>query len=365
MLVENLQNEQTIDWDEIYSDLKNELAVLIIGPDFNSNGTVSVKEQLYEELTKRPDHGILHFYPNNGIFLFQTEYYKSRAKMAASKFYKALAYDETLLQKIIDLPFRMIINTNPDRSLERLYKEKNIQCQFDYFTAGLKKEKTQIEEPDKFYPLIFNLFGTVDVMESLVLDFEDIFDHLTKSLSNENISDIIRAVLSETNTFIFIGFRYEKWDTQLLFRYLNMKKHGFDDRKRNYTTKAINIDLDSESFFRQQFNLKYYGAPVDFINQLHSEYFRISAEEDKDQMEGISPRQIVEGYVAGSETEKALNYLTNSVKDETISQELTLVKSTFARYIFARNRKLETAEQLEVSINRIHQTILEISKNLQ
>ena len=151
----------------------------------------------------------------------------------------------------------------------------------------------------------------------------------------------------------------------MLFRYLNMKKHGFDDRKRNYTTKAINIDLDSESFFRQQFNLKYYGAPVDFINQLHSEYFRISAEEDKDQMEGISPRQIVEGYVAGSETEKALNYLTNSVKDETISQELILVKSTFARYIFARNRKLETAEQLEVSINRIHQTILEISKNLQ
>ena len=69
-------------------------------------------------------------------------------------------------------------------------------------------------------------------MESLVLDFEDIFDHLTKSLSNENISDIIRAVLSETNTFIFIGFRYEKWDTQLLFRYLNMKKHGFDDLKR-------------------------------------------------------------------------------------------------------------------------------------
>src|SRR5690349_17352404 len=116
--VQNVQNETAIDWDELYSDLKSELAVLILGPDFNSNGLTSVKEQLHDELTKKTDHGILHFYPNNGIFLFQTEYYKSRAKMFASKFYKSLPYDESLLQKIIDLPFRMIINTNPDRNLE-------------------------------------------------------------------------------------------------------------------------------------------------------------------------------------------------------------------------------------------------------
>ena len=358
------ENNSMVDWDDLYYDLKNERAVLILGPDFHRDGEASVKEQLYKEVSRRSDNGIVHFYPMNGIFLFKSEYYKAKTKRIAAEFYKSLAYDHVLLQKIIDLPFRLIINTNPDRSLEKKYIEKNIQCQFDYFTAGLKREEREIAEPDKFFPLIFNLFGSVDSLDSLVLDFEDIFDHLTASLNNRNISEVIRSILRETDSFIFVGFHYEKWDTQLLFRYLNSKKHSFDDSKKNYTTRSLNIDLDSESFFRQQFNLKYYGAPVDFINTLHKKYFELSASEDREQIQGLSPQNVIEHFIGNDDTEKALNYLTNILESKELMQELILLKSNFSRYHFQKARKLEQADYLEVAINKINQGILELVSHI-
>lgn len=235
-LINQSAGESPIDWDDLYFDLKNARAILVLGPEFHAKNGVSVKELLYQELTKKEDHGILHFYPSNGIFLFKSEYYKTKAQKLSSQFYKMLEADDDILQKVIDLPFRMVINTNPDKILERKYREKNIECQFDYFTWKPNKRDKTISDPDNYNPLIFNLFGSVDSFESIVLDFEDIFDHLKSLLNNINISEVIRSVLNETDTYIFIGFHLEKWDTQLLFRYLNMKEHCFDDSKKNYAT---------------------------------------------------------------------------------------------------------------------------------
>jgi len=73
-------------------------------------------------------------------------------------------------------------------------------------------------------------------------------------------------------------------------RYLNMKAHGFDDSKKNYTSKFLNIDNNSESFFRQQFNLKYYGAPIEFLEEVHQKYFDMVTKEDRDLATNIEPK---------------------------------------------------------------------------
>lgn len=355
-------DESPLDWEDLYFDLKNEKAILVLGPEFyNCEGT-SVKELLYKELTKKDDHGIIHFYPGNGIFLFKSEFYKTKAQKLSSQFYKALAPDRGILQKIIELPFRMIINTNPDKILDNTYREKGIEFQFDYFTWRPNKKEKDIVEPDNYYPLIYNLFGSVDSYDSIVLDFEDIFDHLKTLLNNINVSDVIRSVLNETDTYIFIGFRLEKWDTQLLFRYLNMKEHDFDDSKKNYTTKSINIDNNSESFFRQQFNIKYYGAPVDFLDELHKKYFEINTNQEAEQTKGVPPEKVIERYITSDDIEKALSYLTVYLESNDLVEQLILIKSNFTRYMYLKNKRLESTSDLEIQRNRIKQSLLEISK---
>ena len=362
--VENGYNECDciIDWDDIFFDLSNEKAVLVLGPEFFTQNGKPVKQLLYEELIQQDNNGILHFYPSNGIFLFQSELYKTKAQKRSSQFYKSLDIDYSILHKITELPFRVIINTNPDRKLERTYKEKNIECQFDYFSWRPNKRARDIVSPDSYYPLIYNLFGSVDDYESIVLDYEDIFDHLKTLLNNTTVPDEVRSILSETDTYIFIGFHLQKWDTQLLFRYLNMKEHCFDDSKKNYTTRSNEMDNNSESFFRQQFNIKYYGAPVEFLEKLHENYFKAIGANGNIPEGNEEVKRIMEELLANDQIERALAFLTAQINDNNELKEiLIMVKAKYANYIYVKSRNLDTKENLEIMRSRIRHSVLEFT----
>jgi len=360
---EDIFSDTPIDWEDLFYDLKNERAVLVLGPEFHSRDGVSIKMQLYNELIQRPDHGILHFYSENGIFLFKSPGYKSKAQKFASQFYKALNPNDEIVRKIMELPFSLIINTNPDRAIEKVYKEKGIECQFDYFTSKPQKKEKELAPPDIYYRLIYNLFGSVEFHESIVLDFEDLFEHLRTLLNNVNVPPVLRDALLLIDTYIFIGFHVEKWDTQLLFRYLNMKEHSFDDKKKNYTTKMLNIDNNSESFFRQQFNLKYFGVPIEFLNDMHKKYFETIVQEENKIDNELPFRKRIESFIAEDEIEKALNILTVYIKDtDECVQDLILVKSNFSRYMHLKIKNLENREFLEILRNKIKQSILDITK---
>src|SRR5690606_20012180 len=91
--------------------------------------------------------------------------------------------------------------------------------------------------------------------------------------NNKQVPDAFNSILREADTYIFIGFRMEKLRTQLLMRYINNKAHDFDNRDKNYTAWSSFDNEDAESFFRRQFNIKYYGAPVEFLTEIHKLYF--------------------------------------------------------------------------------------------
>ncbi|OQP40683.1 hypothetical protein A4H97_13750 [Niastella yeongjuensis] len=354
-----------IDWEDLYRDLKDHRAILALGPEFYSSDGLSPKEKLYQHLIKKPDHGILHFYPNNGIFLFQSPKYKSYAQRDASEYYKTIEPEPEELPHIMDLPFRMIINTSPSQKLFKKYKERIGTCQFDYFSWNPHKKYQEISDPDRNTPLIYNLFGSTEHFESLVLDFEDIFDHLKSLLNNVNVPDTIRSVLNETDTFIFIGFHLQKMDTQLLFRYLNMKEHCFDDRKKNYTTRSF-IDDSSESFFCKQFNIKYYGAPVEFIREMHKSYFESIAKEDNYMIRQTSIKKLIYHYIEEDNIDRPLDILTlYTIKNETeINDQLILIKSNYSRYNYLSNKRLERFDVLEIERTKIKARILELLNNL-
>ncbi len=354
-----------IDWKDLYRDLKEDRAILVLGPEFYSSDGLSPKEKLYAHLIKRPDHGILHFYPSNGIFLFQSEKYKTYAQREAAEYYKSIEAEPDVLQHIIDLPFRMVINTSPSQKLCKKYKERIGACQCDYYSWKPQKKKQEISEPDKNTPIIYNLFGSTEHHESLVLDFEDIFDHLKFLLNNINVPDTIRSVLNETESFIFIGFHLQKMDTQLLFRYLNMKEHCFDDRKKNYTTRSF-IDETSESFFCKQFNIKYYGAPVEFIREMHEKYFESIAREDEEMLRQTSIKKTTQYYIENDNIDRALDILTlYTIKNETdIIDPLILIKAAYARFNYLYNKRLERPDILGIERAKIQARILELLNNL-
>ena len=73
----------SIDWDDIYYDIKTQKAILVLGPGFLVQNDKTAKQLLYEELRQKPDNGILHFDNDNEIFLFESQYHKTKAQRSA------------------------------------------------------------------------------------------------------------------------------------------------------------------------------------------------------------------------------------------------------------------------------------------
>lgn len=357
-------NDDFFDWEDIISDIKTQRSVLVVGNDFLPFTGQNLQSDLHQYLIQRTDHGIDYFYPNDGFFLFRSSRFKVQAQKRTATFFNALQPDESILQKVTEIPFKMVISLNPDKSLLNAYTKYLIEPQFDYFTWRPRKRPKELVEPTPDLPLVYNLFGCIDAYESLVLDYEDLFDHIKKLLNDINVPDIVRGILNETETYIFLDFNVEQWYTQLLFRYLNMKEHHFDDRNKNYTPKPTYIDENKELFFRQQFNVKYYGATKVFFEELHKKYVESLVSEDES-MSNLPVDVKIENYVSQNQIQSALNVLT--ANQEALSEEdrneLILLKSNFAQYKDAERKKIASTDELAVMLNKIKYNILELNKH--
>ena len=355
----------TLDWEDILRDIAAQRAVLFIGQDFLPHDEATINLDLHKKLTTPAQHGIDYFYPQDGFFLFSSNRYKIQAQKNAADFYKNIQPDAALMQKITEIPFRMIVSVNPDKALDKAFREFHIEPQFDYFTWRPNKKSKEIIDPTPDFPLIYNLFGSIDHYESLVLDYEDMFDHLKKLLNDENVPEIVRTILNETETYIFLGTRLEKWYTQLLFRYLNMKEHHFDDKNKNYTMKPNFKDDETESFFKKQFSVNYFGITNEFFNELHQRYAVYIAEQHEE-FSNLSPFERVDRYISDNQTQMALQVLTahQHLWDDTDSNQLTMIKSNFSDYRNKLRKKLASENELTIAHNKIKHAILEFSKIL-
>lgn len=356
-------NEQ-INWDDILYDIANNRAVLLIGHDLLPHESDSIQEDLYAHLKSTGDDpGIDNFYPSDGFFLFRSQRYKISAQKKAADFFKSRQPKEELLQKITELPFRMVISINPDKALERAFTRYAAEPQFDYFTWRPNKKDKEITEPSPDLPLVYNIFGCVEHYESLLLDYEDLFDHLKKLLNNENIPEVIRTILNETETYVFLGFRLEKWYTQLLFRYLNMKEHHFDDKNKNYTCRPpLPDDSDTMLFFKKQFNVSCYGATEAFLEELHRRYAQ-RVEQEQDEHPSLNPNEKVARYIADGKTRHALNVLTPH-QDGWYQDDrnvLVMLKADFARYRERQRKRLAADGDLALELRQLNHRILEFS----
>lgn len=61
------------------------------------------------------------------------------------------------------IPFPLIINVCPDCSLNEVYKKKGIDFKEGYFTKNSKPEFNDLPKPTKELPVIYNVFGSVDL----------------------------------------------------------------------------------------------------------------------------------------------------------------------------------------------------------
>jgi len=361
-------NEQ-INWDDILADIEEQQAVLLLGHGFLPGAHEALHHSFREKLVDK----LLHFYQRDGLFLFADNDAKTSAQKEAARFYKSAQPDEALLKKIAELPFRLMVSANPDRSLCDAFAKYRLPLQFDYFTSKTKEKRSDIERPTQAKPLLYNLCGIFDDGDSLVLDFDDLFYLLTAMLPNEDSSSRVpkyevRIPLLKARTFIFLGFHFERWYTQLFLRYLNQNDHQFSNNSRNYALKTSFADPETQQFFLQQFNVKYIGADLTFFEELHRRFSERNPGQLRKVVDTLSPTattvvQLVEraDLAAAIATLKIFSAQFNA-DDQTL---LTTTESRYNHYLKDKSDGTVSQENLGISLSKVRINLLELAKKLK
>ncbi|NEU08062.1 hypothetical protein GZH53_07030 [Flavihumibacter sp. R14] len=125
-------------------------------------------------------------------------------------------------EKILSIGFRAIISYTSDLLLEKA-NTKN-EYDFGYFSAKgsqLTSESTQINNVSK-KPIIYNIFGSVNDLNSLILDYDSLYDFLINILkADQEVPLQLKNILGSARAFLFLGFDLKKWYIPLIIRKFN------------------------------------------------------------------------------------------------------------------------------------------------
>lgn len=210
------------------------------------------------------------------------------------------------LHKLIAcINFPLIISLTPDKIMHNAFPSGVAKSDYYYY----KREPTEIEKIDSQHPLVYNLFGSIEDTESLLLTTDDLLEYLFAIIgggeeAKRPIHSEVKTVLSKAKYFIFLGFDLDKWYIRILFKYFDIRSKGtgLDHYIGNPSTK---------NFYMNNFKVGFLDAsPEEIMNAIYKKAveedskkssnrflrFKLSEQEELVPIKSVSESDIVEEF---------------------------------------------------------------------
>lgn len=219
------------DWKKIAAALSAGRCILVLGPDIAidpdnpSGGTLSGQlsasiaagiNAMPESVDKTELHFIAQRYLDHGGQRWKLE-------EQAAGFYQGLNGKTTELHRVLAaLPFRFYLSVTHDPYLHNaLVQEPQRQPTYHYYDFK-RSIDADLREPDASCPLVYQLYGSVENPQSMVLSENDLLEFLENIVtSTPPLPPLIESLLkNEQSTFLFLGFGFSQWYVRLLLHTL-------------------------------------------------------------------------------------------------------------------------------------------------
>lgn len=350
----------TPEWDKkfrsIFADIKQNKCIVLVGPEIIKIGTHSLRDVLRDQINKTNSDEIAHYYERDGFFLFRDKIAKEDVQREVVLFYqdhnitKDIAED--LFLQLVRLRTHVILSINPDTFLSDVAYKYGIKHRFAYFQHGGTAVQ-EVETPSADMPLLYNLCGSLDRDDSLVLDYDDLFKLLSSLLGSPGLPPNLSLALKQAKHFLFVGFDFDKWYSQLLLRLLSgeraIRKFAVDLSEKNENTKM---------FLVKQFGIEFIEDEAAFLLEL----IRRSKAEGlhRDVVEAKTPAAVkITYFLQNGDVLNALNILKDHHKSHQIAIQLS------AQYHDLKERETKKSidsRDYSLYYNRIVDAILETLK---
>jgi len=147
------------------------------------------------------------------------------------------------------LPFSLCISTTPEHFLLNAFTQTpGKQPLYSYYhfnpkpaDARARRLTSPLEEDSEHQPLIYDLYGSLDVLESLVLTENDLLDFIVNvTREAPPLHPSVTSRFSDRDTsFLFIGFGFRHWYMRILLHVLKAGDHN-----------APSLALEDADFFQ-------------------------------------------------------------------------------------------------------------------
>ena len=142
--------------------------------------------------------------------------------------------DFPVYRQLAQMPFRFVVETSPAPYLRRALDDENkfdAKCYYYHYTNPTHNNSIKIGEneirPDA--PLVYQLFGSAEQPDSMIITERDQLAFLDAILQQENTAGIPNSVAIHftsvkdktatqhfDKTFVFLGFDFNEWHLRLI-----------------------------------------------------------------------------------------------------------------------------------------------------
>jgi len=342
--------------DYIVSMIEQEKCVLLIGPEIalTNKGQVIHKELV--NINKIKDNENILYYPNEELFYFKDDTEQMPTYNKIIEFYKQQSPNE--VHKIISqIPFHLIFSTSPDLLLKKMFDEQGMPINFTFYNKSGKLGK--IDKPTKANPLIFNIFGSITDDESLIFTHGDLFDYLFSILGTNSLPTEMLSELQSARFFIFIGFKFDKWYLNLIFKLLKISE--------SKGKREAFIEDTSDNSLILYFNL----FKIKFIENNSNDFLNALLEKCKAKNlirtgnEVVEPEiiKIVKKDIANDNINEALQKLQDYLEDksEDLCDQVILQSARYKKLQKNINANTISHDNAEMDSAKIKNALLEIA----
>lgn len=291
-------------WPNLVRALQNRECILLLGPETaameRDGKRVSLQTLLIEHLTaelKRRNPGVsLAAQPNlaytskileDAIFVqevskkatFSRENARAELNALIAQFYDQYSFaDFPVYRQLAQLPFHFVVETTPAPYLAQALDDENkfdAKCYYYHFANPTHNNAIKIGENDirPDAPLVYQLFGSAEQPDSMIVTERDQLAFIDAILQQENTAGIPNSVAIHftsmkdkgaaqqfDKTFLFLGFDFNEWHLRLIM-------HLTGRYQRQKETYALQDPKDiaelTAFFYKNNFDVGFVDTPAE------------------------------------------------------------------------------------------------------
>lgn len=255
------------------------------------------------------------------------------------EFHELTERTSTVFEDLAALPFRLVINTSPVLDIEQAFLDVKPDTAIDFYDrTGPSRPNLQDPTPDA--PLIYNLFGSLNRPDSLILSDDDRLEFLVSVITDTpKVPPTVTAALrNPKQSFLFLGFSLHQWRLRLLLHVL--ASAGRRSRK-SFAIELERSKLDPETcmFYERGQRIGFLDMGLGQFTEELKHRVALESAEGADQADEPAPHAPVA-------------FLCHASEDKDIAQHLAAELKANGIRPWLDNDELKGGEQWDRSIRR-------------